>query len=853
MEEKPQQLSGTSKECAIPSALFAGVEGYVPSERAMAALDHDGAEDAHIIEEPRLQTVRRCGTEKLAVRDLMKGAHVRKATSWKASSGSLDSAALKRAVFSDQRWSNAMAALQKAYADVPDNVLVAAEICGLLREGAGAFGFWHLSHESLEGLTNQIMIGLERSAASVEEVASKFLTSDIGGGLTKSHDGSAINARTRINSATRRWVARKCHFSLDDVFLTQSAILFGVLLISIGYAYDVCFNKYPGSIDIFGRPLFVARAGGMAAVLWTALIYLTMAHFFLKSVFRKLARSCSLLSTIVDAHKEMHMFFGKAVFYTGLIHTAAHCIGTVPGIMKHSPEKINQLIGCANPETTPYYLGVKMDWLCHPTCPLPASTKGMTYEEIVFTTVPGLSGVSLLVLICVVAWTAARKSEKGKFERFWYMHEVAIVLWPILLFVHGSNGWLGVGFPLVVFVCGLPLLLRSADVVFRAIRYFRGRVTIKKARIRLAKGSKPFEGAMMFLQLSTPGVFWHPLRGSYARICCIDSSSFQWHPFTICSGSHSDTVDFIILGAGDWTQDLIKRVYSSRSEGQKPPTLVLDGPFLAPAEHALKREVFVAVGAGVGITPFLSLLGTLLSKVERGGTSKIQRLKVAHFFWSSRSVDEFLFAKTMFTKCLNNRDLSAKICFHLHVTHKEDGQDAAAYLFRETIRRQSKIDLATFKKSIEMNHGDVESGQNRDLEFGPRTPWCWMNGAKNDILWADSLLWHEGETESTTSIINFREKSGDTSGTEQFDNGILCRLDCYMPIMFGRPDFKQEIVAIGKANTDCDVHTYVCGNDLVVKSVEEACQEGNTVESIAAESEGRAIRRGYFTHFERFG
>ena len=55
-------------------------------------------------------------------------------------------------------------------------------------------------------------------------------------------------------------------------------------------------------------------------------------------------------------------------------------------------------------------------------------------------------------------------------ECFWKLHNVAIILWPLLLFFHGSQGWVGIGIPLVILVCGLPMLLYAATRVARLIR-----------------------------------------------------------------------------------------------------------------------------------------------------------------------------------------------------------------------------------------------------------------------------------------------------------------------------------------------------------------------------------------------
>lgn len=55
-------------------------------------------------------------------------------------------------------------------------------------------------------------------------------------------------------------------------------------------------------------------------------------------------------------------------------------------------------------------------------------------------------------------------------EFFWKLHNVAIFLWPILLFLHGSQGWIGIGIPLVIVVSGLPIVLYALTRVARMLR-----------------------------------------------------------------------------------------------------------------------------------------------------------------------------------------------------------------------------------------------------------------------------------------------------------------------------------------------------------------------------------------------
>lgn len=59
----------------------------------------------------------------------------------------------------------------------------------------------------------------------------------------------------------------------------------------------------------------------------------------------------------------------------------------------------------------------------------------------------------------------------------------------------------------------------------------------------------------------------------------------------------------------------------------------LDGPYGAPAEHFKKYEDLIFVAAGVGVTPFSSILISLLYKMRK---EKKFKFKSISFYWIQR-------------------------------------------------------------------------------------------------------------------------------------------------------------------------------------------------------------------------
>lgn len=220
-------------------------------------------------------------------------------------------------------------------------------------------------------------------------------------------------------------------------------------------------------------------------------------------------------------------------------------------------------------------------------------------------------------------------------------------------------------------------------------------------------------------------------------------------------------------------------------------------------------------------------------------------LKAAHFYWSSRSCDAFLFGKRLFSRIVNCPPARNRIFIHLYCTGTADDKkcDAAAYLFRTAISRQSAIDKTTFEKSFD-----------RQCTFvGPSFPWVWANQAKGDVVWLSDLAssgkeavdtedeGDDGEEQAAPEDAVRVVSPGLNGSTSAAATGYTAMRRCeltiqpttrfsepeiLMPVVFARPDFETAIKAAGRQHP-CNVHVYVCANDAVVKSCKLACEKAH--------------------------
>merc|ERR1719456_546262 len=73
-----------------------------------------------------------------------------------------------------------------------------------------------------------------------------------------------------------------------------------------------------------------------------------------------------------------------------------------------------------------------------------------------------------------------------------------------------------------------------------------------------------------------------------------------------------------------------------------------------------------------------------------------------------------------------------------------------------------------------------------------------------------------------------------------------------LPVVFGRPDFGTEVRSIGKARPQYDVDIYICGNDMIVKGLQEVCVVCDQHARRDVTAHGGRLQK-YTVHYERFG
>nr|XP_006218430.1 NADPH oxidase 4 isoform X1 [Vicugna pacos]XP_015106756.1 NADPH oxidase 4 isoform X1 [Vicugna pacos] len=318
-------------------------------------------------------------------------------------------------------------------------------------------------------------------------------------------------------------------------------------------------------------------------------------------------------------------------------------------------------------------------------------------RKLLFTTVPGLTGVCMVLVLFLMMTASTYAIRVSNYDIFWYTHNLFFVFY-MLLMLHVSGGLLkyqtnldthppgcinrngthyqdihlpedgserfretfpeGISKPdeltqnTFVKICmeeprfqanfpqtwlwiSGPLCLYCAERLYRCIRSNKP-VTI------ISVISHPSD--VMEIRMVKENFKARP--GQYVILHCPSVSALENHPFTLtmCPTETKATFGVHLKIVGDWTErfrDLLLPPSSQDSEilpfiqSRNYPKLYIDGPFGSPFEESLNYEVSLCVAGGIGVTPFASILNTLLDDWK---PYKLRRL---YFIWVCRDIQSF--------------------------------------------------------------------------------------------------------------------------------------------------------------------------------------------------------------------
>ena len=228
-----------------------------------------------------------------------------------------------------------------------------------------------------------------------------------------------------------------------------------------------------------------------------------------------------------------------------------------------------------------------------------------------------LTGAALLTVFAVMwvfAWQIVRRS--NRFELFYFTHLLYFV-WFVLAIAH-APGFLG--------GAALSLVGLAVEQVLRMRR--RGKATeITDARA--------LRSGVTRIEIRRPAGFTHHA-GDYLFLRVPHIARHEWHPFTITSAPESSMLTVHVRSLGNWSAAL-RRVAQEQRRQPVPRTITahVDGPYGSPSGHVFDSRFAVLVAGGIGVTPFASILESIVLRANGRG-ERPAKLQKAHFFWLNR-------------------------------------------------------------------------------------------------------------------------------------------------------------------------------------------------------------------------
>eukprot|EP00927_Polykrikos_kofoidii_P028754 TRINITY_DN25012_c0_g1_i1.p1 TRINITY_DN25012_c0_g1~~TRINITY_DN25012_c0_g1_i1.p1 ORF type:complete len:1090 (-),score=106.17 TRINITY_DN25012_c0_g1_i1:199-3468(-) len=411
---------------------------------------------------------------------------------------------------------------------------------------------------------------------TLERIA-KPVPADVGGDRDERRLAKSVNDEAQYIPDYLEWTStafsrfrRRVNDDWPKFMLILLFVCINLLCFCLNFAAYACWLS-PSSQECMPAPwaVCVAKGAGMALNFDCAVIVLPMCRRTLTAL-----RSVFFLRNLFpfDSAYDFHLLCGWTIAFMTLVHVVAHY--------------------------TNYYL----------------SNSDVTPATNAITTPEGLTGhilLSALILMCVSALDRFRRSTY--FHVFFFIHHL-FVLFFIVLFVHGKNFigpnyWKFATFPLLLYVCEKARRLSKTDQ--------RHELRIIEAR-RLAD-------SVTLLKFEKPAKFRY-LPGQYCFVAVpalsVHSFAQEFHPFTISSAPHEPFLTLHIRSAGDWTCRL--HSFADPALGTPPldgsrkklDTVLLDGPYGSASEEVYDFDIAIMVGAGIGVTPFASILKDVQHKLD---------------------------------------------------------------------------------------------------------------------------------------------------------------------------------------------------------------------------------------------
>ncbi|KXJ90715.1 ferric reductase NAD binding domain-domain-containing protein [Microdochium bolleyi] len=449
------------------------------------------------------------------------------------------------------------------------------------------------------------------------------------------------------------------------VFMAIHALIF-----AFGFVHYAVKDSLSGSRAIFGVTFMIARSAALVLHLDVALVLLPVCRTFIS-----IARQTPLNGIIqFDKNITFHMTTAWSIFFFSWVHTVAHWVNFAHIAIQNK-------------------LGF-WGWMVAN-----------------FATGPGWSGYFMLIALTGMVLTSYEKPRRANFERFWYTHHMFIVFF-VFWSIHGAFCMIQPDTAPFCMSTGA-----SAIGVFWQFWTYGGFIYLAERIAREVRGrhktyiSKVIQHPSNVCEIQIKKENTKTRAGQYIFFCCPEVSLWQYHPFTLTSAPEEDYISIHMRMAGDFTKAVAKtlgcefdRKPAGGGKGDTSkvvgvadkrdninsdadpalsrvlPRVYIDGPFGSASEDVFKYEISVLVGAGIGVTPFASILKSIWYRMNY--PQKKTRLSKVYFFWICRDFGSFEWFRSLLM-AIEAQDVDGRIEIHTYLTARIKADDATNIMIND--------------------------------------------------------------------------------------------------------------------------------------------------------------------------
>jgi predicted ferric reductase len=484
----------------------------------------------------------------------------------------------------------------------------------VLRIALESNGFGWAHGNLLKKYEEKVVEGQQRRSPDLASRNKRF-GSKIGRNLsTKSRPqaasmkGGAEEAEDGLLDGVRAWAQRQYHYMVDHrrevgflfFFFATTALIF------LERYWNYSEQRLHGGLRaIVNRGVAVTR-GGASAMMWTfSLAMLPMCRNLMTAL-----RSTFLIHVIPF---DQAIAFHKIAALTGGLFVIVHITGHVTNFYKIATTPAANMM-CAFREVYWY-----SDWLPR-------------FSWWIFKTVTGVTGYILLLVTIIIFVFASPWSRRFDFNLFWTTHQLYVLFYALLI-AHGAAHLVQQPIFWQYFIG--PLFLYTIDKLV-TLATSSHKLEVKEAQILPA-------GVVGLFFEKPPG--FNEAAGQWLRIRISEVASHEWHPFTISSAPHENFISVHIRGVGPWTRKCREVYREALDRGDPLPPVHIQGPYGEGYQEWDQPDVAVLVGAGIGVTPFVSIVKEYGERLRRakatGQTAAEVGLPYVYFLWVAKTQRQY--------------------------------------------------------------------------------------------------------------------------------------------------------------------------------------------------------------------